>query len=327
MTISPSGDDRHRSLEDFRGDFGAIASLMEESWAENRSQPLLYTEEFLRSCFEYPGSGFPLAPTIYHGMKPAAFVAGFPRTIRLKDKEYNVLVITFLTVANEYKKGGYGIVVWSELVKRARAAGFDGMVNYCLDGEAMNGMILGSCRRLGLQAEDIFRVHYLTGLLSQKTNEDPGDPKIVETFMNLADSITKIAPLARVWNRKEAEWQCTRSGAVIVRHRAGTRQGMLTGYILPIANPGRTKCLLIEDIFWGNLEADERQDLVRTFVAKAAAEGARLASLPVLGYADTQPFKAARFRPSPRVLHAYLTLWTCSLPPSEPLSSFYLDIF
>ena len=126
-----------RSIEDFRGDFGGIASLMEQSWAENNKQPLLYTKEFLKSCFEYPGASYALAPTLYRDDIPKAFVAGFPRRVRYKGRELNIVLITFLTVASEYKKMGYGVVIWSELVKRVRVAGFDGMVNYCVDGEAI----------------------------------------------------------------------------------------------------------------------------------------------------------------------------------------------
>jgi hypothetical protein len=325
-SISRSDAGSLRSLEDFRGDFGEIASLMEKSWAENKNQPLLYTEDFLRTCFEYPGAGFSLAPTIYHGAKPAAFVAGFPRTMRFKDKEYAILVITFLTVANEYKKKGYGVIVWSELVKRARAAGFDGMMNYCLDGEAMNGMILGCCRRLNLPAERIYSVQFLSGLLRPKTTSEAGDSGSVEAFMNLAIPIKDHTPLTRLWSRKEAEWQSARAGAVIARRFVGTRQGLLTGYIMQVANPDRTKCLVVDDIFWGDLAGTEREELVRSFLAKAAAAGARLVIVPVQGYADTQPFSVGRLRPSPRVLHAYFTLWTGSAEIG-PLSSFYLDVF
>ena len=113
------------SIEDFRGDFAAVAALMQQSWAENREQSLLYTADFLASCFDYPGANFSLAPTLYDGGKPVAFAAGFPRHVRFKGRELRLLLITFLTVAKEYKKTGYGIVLWNELVRRAQAAGFD----------------------------------------------------------------------------------------------------------------------------------------------------------------------------------------------------------
>jgi len=45
-----------------------------------------------------------------------------------------------------------------------------------------------------------------------------------------------------------------------------------------------------------------------------------------LGYADMEPFNAARFRRSPRVLQAYLTVFKGD-PPPEAVSAMYLDVF
>lgn len=317
-----------RSIEDFRGDFGAIASLMEQSWAENKKQPLLYTKEFLKSCFEYPGMSYYLAPTIYHNDTPKAFVAGFPRRVRYKGRELNIVLISFLTVANEYKKTGYGVVIWTELVKRARAAGFDGMINYCVDGEAMNGMIMGCCKRFNMPIEHRYSVQYLTSVLFPKTTSYSNESidENIEALLAMGNAIADHTPLARVWSRDEAEWQCKRFGAVVARLQAGSRQGMLTGYIMQAADTNRTKCLSVEDVLWGNLE-EERQALVKLLTTKAAAKGAQLAVVPVLDYAETAPFMTARFRPSQQILHTYFTVWSDSPLVREPLPSFYLDVF
>jgi hypothetical protein len=98
---------------------------------------------------------------------------------------------------------------------------------------------------------------------------------------------------------------------------------------MSISDKHRTKCLLIDDILWGTLTAEERQTLLQKFLKKAANGGVRLATVPVLGYADMEPFKKARFLNTRRVLHAYLTLWTAGHAdlPSKPLPSMYLDIF
>jgi len=40
--------------------------------------------------------------------------------------------------------------LWSELVKRTKLPDTMAMVNYCIEGEPMNGMILGCCRMLRL---------------------------------------------------------------------------------------------------------------------------------------------------------------------------------
>ena len=126
---SQSEGRRSRHIEDCRGDFEEISRLIERSWAENTQQALLYPAAFLASCFEYPGASFSLAPAIYDGSTPLAFASAFPRRVCVKGRELNLVIITFLTVASELKKRGYGILLWSELVKRARVAGFDGMVN------------------------------------------------------------------------------------------------------------------------------------------------------------------------------------------------------
>lgn len=323
------GSPQRLSIQDFRGDFDDVAGLIQRSWMENSKQSLLYTPDFVASCFEYPGSSFSLAPTLYDGSKPLAFIAGFPRRLRFKGRELRLILSTFLSVSNEHKKKGYGVVLWSELVKRAQAAGFDGMVNYCVDGEPMNGMILGCCRMLKLPTERILSVPYQIRLLQPKRGSPPEEKvevEVVEAFLQTAALITDQAPLARIWSQKEAEWQIHRHGAVVARHVSGPRQGVLTGYVMEIANPQQTKCLLIEDVLWGTLEQQERQALVRQLLDQGIAAGAQMAIVPCLGYADMDPFSAARFRRSSRVLHAYLTVFTGE-PVPEAVPSMYLDVF
>jgi GNAT superfamily N-acetyltransferase len=324
-----SVDQSTRSIDNFRGDFIDVAALLQRSWSENSRQPLLYTADFLKSSFEYPGSRFSLAPTFYDGANPVAFASGFPRVVRFKGRNLSVILSTFLSVSPEYKKKGYGIVLWSELVKRAQKAGFDGMVNFCVEGEPMNGMVVGCARRLGLPIERIFSAHYLSLLLRltgscQRSSESEAT---VEEFLQLAAPISEQAQLARVWSAAEAEWQCARRfGAITARHGAGSRLGILTSYAMEIHRPDRAKCLLIEDVLWGTLASDERQDLLRQLLHNAAAAGVRMATVPVLRYADMEPFIAAGFRPSRRIVHGYLTIWN-SETAAESLSSMYLDVF
>jgi Acetyltransferase (GNAT) family len=323
------GNPQRLSIQDFRGDFEDVAKLIQESWAENNQQHLLYSADFIASCFEYPESSFSLAPTLYDGAKPIAFIAGFPRRFRFKGRELRVILSTFLAVSNEHKKAGYGIILWNELVKRAQAAGFDGMVNYCVDGEPMNGMILGCCRAMKLPTERIYSVLYQMRLLQPKSTSQLAfamESECVGALLQTAAVISDHAVLARIWSEKEAEWQCRRHGGVVARHALGPRQGVLTGYVMEIANSQRTKCLIIEDVLWGTLEQQERLVLVRKLLDQAAAAGAQMAIVPSLGYADMEPFSAARFRRTPRVLQAYLTVFKGD-PPPEAVSSMYLDVF
>lgn len=327
---SQSEGQRSRRVEDCRGDFEEVSRLIERSWAENTQQPLLYPADFLSSCFEYPGAGFSLAPSIYSGSTPLAFAAAFPRRVLVKGRELNVVIITFLTVAIELKKRGYGILLWSELVKRAQAAGFDGMVNYCADGESMNSMILGCCQMLQLPTVLAYTIPYWSRILQARMVENTeAEPSadVAERFLGLTGPIAKQTPLARLWSRKEAEWQCQRRfGSLVAESESGSRRGMLVGYIMPIANASRTKCLIVEDVLWGDLEPQERDRLAKVLLDRAASAGVQMAVVPRLGYADLAPFHTARFRPSQRVLHMYLTVWNGE-PCTEALSSVYLDVF
>src|SRR5579859_6458338 len=201
-------------IADFRGDFVQVSAMIQESWKGNGAQGLSYTPEFLASCLHYPESSSSLAPTLYQGKYPRAFVAGFPRTIQYRGRRLRVLICTMLSVSSEFKKKGYGIILWSELVKRAQSAGYDAIVNYCVDGEPMNGMILGCCRMLKLPTQRIFSVHYLMRPMQQKLRptSEPAplhdfDPRTAEEFQQAASFIGTGTLLKRVWTESEAQWQ------------------------------------------------------------------------------------------------------------------------
>ncbi len=115
---------------------------MRSAWGTNQEQALDYDSGFLRSAFEYPGCSFDLAPAIYRDGRLVAFIAGSPRKVRFANRSLKLLNVSLLTVADEYKRYAYGPLVWRELMDRARAAGFDGTVNFCVEGDAMNRQML-----------------------------------------------------------------------------------------------------------------------------------------------------------------------------------------
>ncbi len=331
MALSPTTTSRpRRSIEDFRGNFEDLACFMQRSWEENKSQPLLYSAEFLASCFSYPGASFHLAPTLYENSRIVGFAAGFPRRVHYNKKELQVIVTAFLTVANDYKKSGFGIVLWTELVRRARAAGYDGVISYSVDGEPMTDMMLGCYQRMKVPAAKIYSVHYLTRLLLAKKSGPESeivDQEFLDSFMQVATRTAAAVPLARLWSHEEAEWQCRRrSNPMVVSHSSNGKRGFLTGYVMQIADRNRTKCLLIDDVLWDDLVAEERHVLVQKLVDRSASGGVRMAVVPLLGYADPEPFMKSRFLRSPRVLHAYFGRLSEGLEP-EPVSSFYADVF
>ena len=139
-----------RSIENFRGDYQGLAQLVQRSWGENSQQGLSYSAEFLESFLTSPGASVSLAPAIYEDDSLIGFASGFPRQVSVRRHSLRLITSSFLSVLPEYKKFGFGIALWTELVKRAREEGFDGMLNFCVDGEPMNRMVEGCCRRLNL---------------------------------------------------------------------------------------------------------------------------------------------------------------------------------
>jgi Acetyltransferase (GNAT) family len=320
-----------RSIQDFRGDCGALARTVQTSWEENSQQALCYSAEFFESFLASPGANASLTPTLYRGDELIGFAAGFPRLVEYRSQSLQLVTNSFLSVLPEFKKSGLGVILWSELVKRIRAAGFDGMFNFCVDGEPMNGMIEGCCRLQKLRVCRIFSVRYMSALL--KTGDfavptaPPLSPSLLTDFVDLAAKVVETQPLARKWTLKEAEWQCLhRTGAVAAHIANSSRRGILTGYVIPISSAERTNCLLVEDILWAELVPAERLELLQQFLSKAASLGARMATVPVLGYADLSPFKKLRFFPTRRVLHCYLTLFNEDFS-IEKVPSMYLDVF
>jgi hypothetical protein len=314
--------------ESFRGDFGTLAAVVKDSWGQNRDQSLLYDEPFLRSAFAYPGASFDLAPAIYIDGLPASFVAGFPRTVRLKGREQRLACITFWTTSASFKGRGYGSQVWMEILRRARDSGYDGAVNFCVDGAATNAMVMACGKRANADVYRVFSAKYMARLLRPTAvTRAAASPGVVALFLKAVAQLPESVPLVRVWSREEAEWQVLRrSGALCAVHTEGSRSGVVTGYVAEVIDKTPTKALLVEDLLWGDLEAQERLALLQQLLMQGAAAGAQIAVAPLMGYAETATLRGAGFRQSRRLMHLYLTVWG-GAPPPEPLSSLYLDVF
>jgi hypothetical protein len=311
----------------FRGDFDALAAMMQRSWADNPNQGLLYSEAFLSSAFDYPGSSFDLAPTAYGDASMLGFVAGFPRSVRFDSHHVRLILTCFLTASTTVKGSGLGLKLWADLIARCRAENYDGAISLCVEGDDMNRMLPGLSRLLKLNTERIFS----TGFLVQVVRPAPAQPapEIVDSdidlFMELASSLPSDLPFVREWTRPEAEWQLrNRAGAIAVSSRVGGRRGILTGYLARAASSPPMTVVLLEDLLWGGLEPAECGELLKKFLQAAASQGARFASCPMLGYSSLEPLTAARFRRSGRVLHIYLTLWNGVEP--RPVPALYTDI-
>lgn len=302
---------------------------MQRSWGENKEQPLRYTAEFFRSAFDYPGSGLDLAPAIYRNHQLVAFFAGFPRTVRIAGQPRKLLCNSFLTVAPEQKRSGYGPILWGELLKRARSLGYDGVLDFCVEGDDMNRQMLPMARAFREPTAHIFTVPYLARLLrgSESTPAVEGsDCETSAVLLAAASRIGKDVPLIRTWSHEEAEWQCRRRhGAVNAALCVNGRRGMLSGYAIETSGTPPMLCVVLDEILWGDLQPDECLDLTRLFLSKASQLGARLITSPVLNYAEMKPLAQLGFRKSRRLLQAYLTLWTA--PVLGELTSMYVDVF
>jgi len=143
-------------------------------------------------------------------------------------------------------------------------------------------------------------------LLQPKFAASPADEqgRATEIFRCAAQSGNDV-PLVRVWTEPEIQWQLRRHDGVVACHRSGLKEGLISGYLMHAANAQKTKCLLIDDVLWGTLENEERLALTKKMLSQSVQAGAQIALLPCLGYADIAPFRAARFRSSPRTLHCY----------------------
>jgi len=318
----------------FRGDFGGLAAMIQQSWATNSNQSLLYSEAFLRSAFDFPGSSFGLAPAVYGDAGLLGFIVGFPRTVRWSaDAQPARLTLnSFLTAATSVKGPGVGIKLWGDLVERCRDQGYDGTINFCVEGDGMSRMMPLFSRLLKLNTERIFSVEFLVRLLRPVPSAQISNPvsdldsgRDIDLFMELASALPSTLPLVRLWTRAEAEWQCrNRAGALTVSSDVGGRRGILTGYLMQAASAPPTTVVLLGDLLWGDLELAERTELLERFLRAAAVRGAGFASCPVLGYAALDALTLGGFLRSKRVIHTYLTFWNGLQP--RPVTALYIDV-
>jgi hypothetical protein len=332
VILVPAGTSRYRLqalsraseiVEDFRGDYDQLAEMMRASWGESPTPPYLHTAEFMADWFGYPGASPSLAPSIYHGSDLVAFVAGYPRTVLIDGVEMRLLISTFLTVAPAEKASGYGIVLWGELMRRAAGVGFDGAISYCAEGHAMNRMIEGSSRLFGLPLLRATSLPYLIRPISEPGGERAKHPS-ARDLLTAAAAMREHADLCRVWTEAEAAWQLSRVGAVAVRGGTDREPAVLTGHVMSIDDADQTRCVVIQDILWGSIGARDRQALGHDLIMQAASRGARVAILPLVTYADMQPFAGLGFFPTPHTVHAYLTVFSEAVP-ARP-QRYYLDV-
>jgi GNAT superfamily N-acetyltransferase len=313
-------------LAPFNGDYEAVANLIEQSWAENKESSLRYTPEFIRSCFEYPGTTVDLAPTIYEGDRPVAFIAGFPRNVEWNEQRERLILSTLLTSSPETKGKGYGAWLWMDLARKAREAGYDGMISICVAGGHVNRIVEAGGARLGYATARIFTIGYQSIVLTSAAKEirECSDADI-DLFLELAETCNRQIALRRIWTRPEVEWQCrARTGAVVTASHTPEERGIVTGYVVDMVASPPVRVLVIEDLLWNEMQPDARTRLLNEFLAQGAARGAQYASVAITGYTAYESLRTVRFQPIRRRMNVYVTRW--SGRPPEPVDALYLDV-
>jgi hypothetical protein len=246
----------------------------------------------------------------------------------LATRPTRLVLNTFLTASKEVKGAGVSLTLWAALIERSREEGYEGTINFCVEGDDMNRAMPGISYLLRLNTQRIYSVEFLVRLLNTTPAREPlnqTSDQDIDLFLELAAAIPSGSQFIRSWTRAEAEWQCRdRAGALTVSSCVGGRRGVLSGYLTEVASTPPLTTVVLEDLLWGDLELGEQTELVTRFLRIAAMRGARTASCPILGYAALDALLATRFRRSNRVLHTYLTLWNGLQP--RPVKSLYIDV-
>jgi hypothetical protein len=159
----------------------------------------------------------------------------------------------------------------------------------------------------------VFTLDYLLGMARPGPTNAAPDAKI---FLDLSARLKRL-PFARLWSPEEVAWEMNRYGSVA----QVLGSGLITGYVLKDTkgNP----CAQIENVFWDDLDADHRLELLKCFLA-SVSQYAQVAALPLWNYADPEVFRKAGFRRLARRLNVYLALWNGDVP--EPMDAMYIDV-
>ena len=295
--------------------------LMRESWRSITETPLDYTQPLLNSFFNAPGELPHLRPAVYDGASLAGYVAALPRRARMFGCDKNLALFTFFTVAPEWQGRGIGRRLWAECLRLAQHAGYDGAIHVCADGNRSNQVTVAAARDIGLNCTKVMEIRYLvTSLRRYAPASAVADSASPDAFLAAAAAEQSHHDLARLWNAAEAEWHCDlRHGAICVT----TERAAIAGYRCRLFDGVGTRCLSIDDVLWRDESAGGRRALLNAFLTRAASD-CDVAVVPVLDYSDLSPFAEAGFRRSPKLLHAYLTMWNGDRVST--VSSLYIDI-
>jgi hypothetical protein len=310
--------------EDFRGDFRELAAMMKDSWGGNKQEPLLYTEEFMRSVLAGPGASSDLCTAIYEEGALVAFGAGFVRNVRYAGQALKLLLYSFVTVSPAFRGQKMGALISGDLEARAKRSGLDGLIAFCVAGESMDRKRMRSAQCSPLTTAKALTVSYLARPVPRNGT---GKAQRADASILLRQSERLELTFRRIWTEAEAAWQCNgRLGAFGCSLGEGDKQATITAYTMLTGGTKSICCGLVEDVLWEGTDDAQRSQMIDLLLDSARALEVELLLIPVMHYFDPAPFVAAGFRKTRRTLNLYLTTWSDRWSPSE-LEAAYIDVF
>jgi GNAT superfamily N-acetyltransferase len=317
-------------IEALRSDFEDMSALMRRSWGGTAQGAFLYEADFLVNAYQYPGASLGDAAACYIDGELQGFLCAFPRKARFGERVMKLQCLTFLTCAPEQRGQGIGSQLWRECLVHARDRGYDGCIYYFQDRSPTEAIAARAASTLGCGVHRLLSFGYLgkaLGGLSASAGSSAATPPITDAFLEMAGTLPAEACMSRVWSRIEADWQCNRRvGGLAETQSSAEGAGVLTGYVMPLDDPGQTRICVLEDVLYQRLPEASRQSLISELLGEAASRGATTAIVPLLGYADMSAFRALGFRRLLRKMHAEVTLFDASSLP-ERGGAIYMDVF
>jgi hypothetical protein len=299
-------------------DLPEAVALLNDSWNEESSSGLVYTSDYLSWLISPPASLPVLAPAFFVARHPVAFVIGVPRTFCIGSSKLHLLMMSFFTVVRGHKGQGLGKRIWSECLRQAARAGYDGAFHYCPAGNPSNSITAAAASTAGFESQLVFTVRYLNALLSAGSSFVHAARGEAGAFAAAARALPPGLAISRLWHPDEIRWMFNRPHGV-----TQTGSSALTGYSMGAAGSAR-RAFVVEDVLWGTLD-DAGKDAALAALLAQAAGFASIATVGELEYFDISPFRRAGFRNSRRALNAYLTLWS-GRKPELPVRALYADV-
>lgn len=195
------------------GRWDEAAATIERNWKQNKAEGILeYPAEFIASCFDYPQVDPELSRAVYAESKMEGFIMTLPRFVRLDGRDLRLLLPTIFNVSPEAK--GVGAALWAEILKRGRAAGWDGIIHFCVDGNKANTVTTAIASRLGYLPSEIFTVQFLMRPLAPNSAQisEESVEKLAGAFSWHAGKLLERVRFARTWTDDEIRGNSADSG-------------------------------------------------------------------------------------------------------------------